>query len=264
MIKKFIWPLLVVVSISLALVFSVGFITAINISKTSKEAVLEVPDDQSDSVTPPNAEIDSENQQDILIIGDSIGFGIGDAPDKGIGKRYTDLMGEGKITPTQLNNISVPGHLSSDLLTLISGQENESFISAANLIIISIGGNDLNRVAQGDVLSLDVRYQETLESYKENLQLIIKRIREINPKAQLALIGLYNPYNEEQPQNARLLLEWNYETQRIVNIDSKMAYIPTYEQFEYHLETYLAEDHFHPSSEGYQVIADQLYGILGK
>ncbi|HHX62274.1 MAG TPA: hypothetical protein GX707_16415 [Epulopiscium sp.] len=266
MIKKFIWPLLVVISISLALVFSVGFITSINISKTSKEAALEVPGDQSGSVTPSNENQDKNQDidkgMDILIMGDSIGFGIGDGPGMGIGKRYTDLIGKEQTTPTQVSNISVPGYLSGDLLTLITGPENESLISAADTIIISIGGNDLNRVALEDTLSLDIRYQETLESYKENLQLIIKRIREVNPKAQLALVGLYNPYNQEQAQNARLLLEWNYETRRIVSVDSKMTYVPTYEQFEYHLDTYLAEDNFHPSSEGYQVIAEQLYGIL--
>lgn len=260
--RKFIWPLLLIMSISMGLIFSVGFVTSIHISKTSKEAVLEVPDDQSDTLAPPSKDSGLENEQGILIMGDSIGFGIGDAPGMGIGKRYTDLMGETQSTPIQVSNISVPGYLSSDLLTLVSEQEKESFIAEAHTIIISIGGNDLNRVALQDTLSLDVMYRETLESYKENLQLIVKRIREINPKAQLALIGLYNPYNQKQPQNARLLLEWNYETQRIVSVDSKIAYIPTYEHFEYHLDTYLAEDHFHPSGEGYQVIAEQLYGIL--
>ena len=257
-----IWPLLLLMSISLALVFSVGFITSIQISKTSIKAALEAPEHQNDNLGTTKQEIDLEDTLDILIIGDSIGFGVGDDPSMGIGKRYTELINQEQPTATQVSNISIPGYLSGDLVTLIGRPESASFISAADMIIISIGGNDLNRVASQNTLSLDVMYQQTLETYKENLQLIIKEIRKLNPKAQLALIGLYNPQEEEKPQNTRLLLEWNYETRCIVNLDSKMAYIPTYEQFEYHLDAYLAEDNFHPSSEGYQVIAEQLYGIV--
>lgn len=259
--KRIIWSLIVAVSIALALVFSGGFIRTIHITTASKK-VGQTADKLGDDLSRSTQEPEIAKQGGILIMGDSIGFGIGDLPDMGIGRRYTDLIGQDEVAPPQISNISVPGYLSGDLLALINEQANAPLIAAADTIIISIGGNDLNRVALQDTLTLDTAYQETLETYKENLQLIIKGIRRLNPEAQLALIGLYNPYRKEQPQNARLLLEWNYETRRIVNLDPKMAYVPTYEQFEYHLESYLAEDQFHPSSEGYQVIAEILYEIL--
>lgn len=257
--KKVMWGLLLVVTISLALIFSVGFITSIHISKASKELVMEADEDKQE---PPDLAIQGPvTSNEILIIGDSIGFGVGDEVGMGIGERYTELMGQDQEVP-QVNNLSIPGYVSADLLTLVGAPENASFLSAAKMIIISIGGNDLNRLANQDALTVDLIYQETLESFKENLQLIVKGIRELNPEAQLALVGLYNPYDKEQAQNSSFLLEWNFETRRIVNQDSKMVYIPTYEHFQYHLDSYLAEDEFHPSGAGYQVIAEQLYQIL--
>ena len=113
-----------------------------------------------------------------------------------------------------------------------------------------------------DPSTLEIEYEETLMAYKEDLQAIIQRIRDLNPNAQLALVGLYDPYNNENPQKTRLLLDWNYETRRMVYEDPLMVYIPTYEVFQYNLDDYLAFDGFHPSGAGYKVITEMLYGIL--
>ncbi len=135
-------------------------------------------------------------------------------------------------------------------------------IKAADLIIISIGGNDLKNIEYADEISTEIVFKEALGKYKENLESSIKEIRKLNPKAQLAIVGLYDPYQKEEPEKTRLLLEWNYETRLIVNKDLKMVYIPTYEKFEYHLDNYLSEDKFHPNGKGYQIIAEELFEIL--
>jgi len=194
------------------------------------------------------------------VLGDSIGYGVGDEPGMGIGKRYAAL-----IDPEQtiaVSNLSVSGATSADLAALVAAPENVAFISAADLIIISIGGNDLNRIQYADALSLDAVFQETFNTYKDNLEATLSHIRALNPAAQIALIGLYNPYPDQDPQKSQKLLEWNYQTRLVADADLKTAYIPTDDQFKYHLETYLAADQFHPSSIGYQVIADALDRVL--
>lgn len=270
MIIKNGWPVFLVFTISLALVFVVGFITSINISRSS-DAVATESSMEKEEITKDSKLEDSEeltlNTMDIdkiLIMGDSIGFGIGDEPNMGIGNRYKTLLDPNKTRDIEIVNISVPGYESIDLLSQIEKKENLDTIVGSDVIIISIGGNDLNRLGDNDDISFEMEYADKLELYKKNLQSVIDIIRQVNQNVQLAIIGLYDPYRLEEPQNTRYLLEWNYETRLIVNSYSKFTYIPLFEKFEYHLDSYLSEDKFHPSKYGYQVIAEELYDILNK
>lgn len=261
MFKKIIWPLILFVSIALTIVFVTGFITSINVSKAEGKESLEEPIINSTNSSEEREDIPKESSE-ILILGDSIGFGLGDEENLGIEKRYLDLINKKDENKKEITNISVPGYESKDLVSLMKDGENNTSISNASLIIISIGGNDINRLEMEDTIRLTVAFEEALKKYQTNLNLILKEIRAINPDAQLAFIGLYNPYSKEEPEKTRLLLKWNYETRLIVNSDVKFAYIPTYELFEYHLTDYLSPDEFHPSGLGYQVIAEELNRVL--
>jgi len=263
MFKKIIWPILSFLSISLAIVFIFGFIFSINIDKGTQEDFIEPIEGEDNSLETNNES--SENERDglqILVLGDSIGFGVGDKSNKGIGIRYKELINKEEIKDVAVTNLSVPGYESGDLLTFLESKQNNSLISKEDIIIISIGGNDLNNLEYEDTLSLDVNFKETIKSYKENLQDVINIVRNLNESAQLAIIGLYDPYSQEEPQKTRLLLEWNYETRLIAYLNYDIAYIPTYELFKYHLDSYLSEDEFHPSSDGYQAITQELFNIL--
>ncbi|OJF94642.1 GDSL-type esterase/lipase family protein [Alkalibacterium sp. 20] len=260
MYKKVIWPLLFVGALALSILFVSGFVASIVISRSEENVYTEDP--MQDSITTPEEDLIPADPSDILILGDSIGFGFGDEENLGIGERYLNLMTDEDADEKTLTNISVPGYDSNQLAALIESGEHNSSIKSAQLIIISIGGNDLNRLEYEDNLTLTLAFEEALNTYKENLDFTVREIRSINPDAQLALIGLYNPYSQEELQNTRLVLKWNYETRLIVASDINFAYIPTYELFQYHLNDYLSLDEFHPNSAGYQIIAEALYRIL--
>ncbi|MFO8069194.1 MAG: GDSL-type esterase/lipase family protein [Alkalibacterium sp.] len=257
MYKKVIWPLLLLSALALSILFISGFVASIVISTTDENVYTE---DQIESI--PEEDITLADSSDILILGDSIGFGVGDEENLGIGERYLDLLNEEDENEKNITNISVPSYESNQLVDLIASGEHNPSIASAQLIIISIGGNDLNRLEYEDNLTLSLAFEEALNTYKENLELVLREIRSINPDAQLAFIGLYNPYSQEEPQNARLVLEWNYETRLIVDSDVNFAFIPTYELFQYHLTDYLSIDEFHPNGSGYQIIAEELYRIV--
>ncbi len=263
MYKKIIWPSLVVLSMTLTVIFMIGFTRAITISNGSGSK----SDVDSVGVTgleqeSNESEATSSKVPNILVMGDSIGYGFGDEDNLDIGKRYASLVDPEGVEEIQVTNISVSGTEVAELKNLINQNEYVPIISEVTMIILSIGGNDLNRLQFQESSTVEIDYEETLKAYKDDLQSIIARIRDINPNAQIALVGLYDPYNNEDPQKTRLLLNWNYETRLIVYEDSKMFYIPTYELFQYHLDTYLAFDQFHPSSEGYKAITEVLYRIL--
>ncbi|HKL41526.1 MAG TPA: GDSL-type esterase/lipase family protein [Clostridia bacterium] len=263
MFNKIIWPILSFTSIALVIIFILGFLFSVNIDKGTQKDTMDITKEKDTFLDTNDKSTEDEiDNLNIVILGDSIGFGIGDKSNKGIGIRYKELISKEESNNTEISNFSVPGHESIDLLTLIEKNQNDSTILKADIIIISIGGNDLNHLEFQDTLSLDIDFKETIKSYKENLQNIINKIRRINKEAQLAIIGLYDPYPQEETQKTRLILQWNYETVLIANLNYKIAYIPTYELFKYHLDSYLSSDEFHPSGEGYQVIAQELFDIL--
>lgn len=261
MFKKIIWPLVLVSSLLLAIVFVSGFVSSIYISKSEAKEQSEKPMEELPASS-NKEDKPAENSSEIVLMGDSIGFGIGDEENLGLEKRYLEMINNKEGNEKTAINISVPGHESADLVNVLKSGENNAIISAASLLIISIGGNDLNRLEYEDAVTLTVSFEEALNKYKENLKSIMKEIRAINPNAQLAFIGLYNPYSKEEPEKARFLLEWNYETRLILDSDVHFAYVPTYELFEYHLEEYLSLDEFHPSGTGYQVIVEELDRII--
>ncbi|MDP2842295.1 MAG: hypothetical protein Q8O06_01475, partial [Acetobacterium sp.] len=86
MIKK-IWPLILIVSVALILVFVTGLIIAIAITNGGDKNPETLPNPAETIETEPVSAANS-----ILVLGDSIGFGVGDEPDKGIGKRYAALI----------------------------------------------------------------------------------------------------------------------------------------------------------------------------
>jgi len=263
MFKKIIWPILSFISIFLLIIFILGFFFSVNIDKGPQKDSIDITKKEGPFLdTNDKSTEDEVDNLNIVILGDSIGFGIGDKSNKGIGLRYKELISKEESKNIKISNFSVPGHESIDLLNLMETSPNDSIISKADIIIISIGGNDLNHMEYENALSLDVNFKEILKSYKSNLQNVINQIREINKEGQLAIIGLYDPYPQEETQKTRLILQWNYETALIANLNYKIAYIPTYELFKYHLDLYLSPDEFHPSDSGYQAISESLYDIL--
>lgn len=72
----------------------------------------------------------------------------------------------------------------------------------------------------------------------KRLQEILKKVKEINPDAQIAYIGLYNPFGDvkelEKPGNA-VVAAWNDAALAILNNEDKMTLVPTFDLFENHL-----------------------------
>ena len=81
MIKK-IWPLILFASIILMFVFLTGLIISITITNGGEKK----QETLSEATEPIQTEPSSTNKA-ILVLGDSIGFGVGDDPDMGLGKR---------------------------------------------------------------------------------------------------------------------------------------------------------------------------------
>ena len=269
--KKIIWIMFLLITVIFTAVFLGGFIISINITSSNidDEGVQEEP--LEGAVTDQEImdnEIGEDDSQEgdmftILILGDSIGAGVGDDTGLGLGKGYGKLIEKDISREIIVVNLAQPGAEISDMMKVLDDDETIRIISSADIVLISIGGNDVNHLMNSRSQVSTSNYEETLESYLENLGKAIAFINENNSDVQRAIIGLYNPYGDEVDEETReMLLNWNYRTELLISSYPNSVYIPIHDLFKYNLDEYLTIDDFHPSADGYNAIVERLYKVL--
>lgn len=169
------------------------------------------------AVLPASAEADYKN---LLLLGDSITYGYGLEGDRdscpSYGNQLKNYLG---ITGSSFTNAAVNGDTSADLLALLPSLTDK--VSDADLIVISIGGNDLLRLLWNAVTAVSgqgwtyndvaaglsdpayvakIAKYVTLEAitsaitgYAVNLALIVSFIRQNNPYAEVIFLAQYDP-----------------------------------------------------------------------
>lgn len=200
-----------------------------------------------------------------VVLGDSIAYGSGlvNAREACYGKMVADTCG------FDYANHAVPGATSLELIYELNKQEVRSDIANADIISISIGGNDfLNELS-------DLMYQSIVENnYKEfdkiefgvyaNISKVIDTIRELNGGAVILLQTLYNPqfdYLQKSYQygvdsvNAAVY-RCAKENRRVKVVDVAAALNGDEENF--------ADDTLHPSAKGNAIIAQEVLRTLRK
>lgn len=208
----------------------------------------------------------------LLAIGDSLTKGTGDETGQGYVRRLADGMRARYGKPVKLlGNLAVNGMTASMLADRL--EQDQSFqhaVKRANLIVFSIGGNDLflsayakwngSDLDQLDMEELAGRLDEALNPFRR----VVTMLERLNPDATVVYMGLYNPFFElEELKDASLVLqEWNKEAYSELYVHSRMQMVPTFDLFEQRASKYLSSDHFHPNETGYERIAERMLDSL--
>ncbi|MCM3628197.1 GDSL-type esterase/lipase family protein [Paenibacillus glycanilyticus] len=213
--------------------------------------------------------------KDIVItaIGDSLTKGTGDASGEGYVKQLVALLKQ-KYPDTSVrlnNNLAVNGLKADWLEQLLESDKGYSFaLRQANVIVFTIGGNDLFQIASGtspgkaaDGLNLD-KLKADLPQALNRLAKVVKRLHAINPHAQVVYVGMYNPfYNIPEYRGGSLQIQqWNERAYALLHQYSNMTMVPTFDLFENAIGRYLSSDHFHPNHDGYAQIAARIVQSL--
>ena len=130
-----------------------------------------------------------------VVLGDSIAYGSGlSNPREAVyGKIVADTNGYA------YENYAVPGHTTGNLLRRMENETVRDAIRAADIISISIGGNnfllgDLNGLLYDGIVKEDyTRLEEITAGFSADLETIVSTIRALNPDAAILLQTLYNP-----------------------------------------------------------------------
>ncbi|HEX2831629.1 MAG TPA: GDSL-type esterase/lipase family protein [Thermoanaerobaculia bacterium] len=186
----------------------------------------------------------------VVVIGDSVAHGAGDERRGGIAAVLQRALPNGDV-----RNLGIDGARTANVLALLARNDAQAAIAQADVVVLSIGGNDLYGDSFAQLLSgvAPVLQQRRVVARVGN---VINRLHELNPDARVLLLGLYNPYRHstraawlERQVNlwdARVIARFAGDRQvtvlRICDLLDRDDRISTI-------------DRFHPGMRGYEAIA---------
>ena len=133
--RALVWVLPIGAALIAAIIFGAGFYSFAR--GDTGEPVAAAPSHVSASARAPRGEIVP------LVIGDSLARGTGDESGLGIGGRLVDYLKASHPVVRPAVNIAVNGARTKDVEEQLKGHNVQTLIAQSNVIIVSIGGNDL-------------------------------------------------------------------------------------------------------------------------
>lgn len=212
---------------------------------------------------PEQSEFAKKSVIQVAALGDSLTRGTGDATGNGYVRQVAKLLEQKLKKPVKLlNNLGINGLRADQLIAKLEERGYRNALREADLILLTIGGNDLFQGAvDGDFTSKQFQAKDLMaraDASALHLQAILEKIHETNPQAKIIYVGLYNPLADLKDMREignTVVQHWNDLAYKTINKYPNMSLVPTSDLFQSTLQQYIATDHFHPNELGYQEIA---------
>jgi lysophospholipase L1-like esterase len=204
----------------------------------------------------------------IVGLGDSLTQGVGDERKLGgyLGRLATEMETFQGVGQIDLWNEAKRGRRSDQLLKQIQSGEIDDSIKNADIIVVTIGGNDIMRIVKQDLFKLRVdAFQNELLVFAKRYGKIMKEIRKINPDSPVILLGLYNPFSivtDQANEFDQILANWNNTINKVAYSDINACFVPVNDLFNSNSTMVYHTDFFHPNSKGYEQMADRVLESL--
>lgn len=206
----------------------------------------------------------------VVSAGDSLTQGVGDSTDQGGYLPYLKTMLEKDkgIKEVDFSNFGVTGNRTTQLLKRLQSQEVKNKLQKADMVILTIGGNDIMKIVKDNISDLQIStFSKEKESYITHLEQIMDVIVQENPQVSIVLIGLYNPFSQVfsniQEMN-EIVSDWNQAGQKVIANYPNAYFVEIQDLFLNTNENLLYTDNFHPNDKGYELIAGRLNKTLEK
>lgn len=206
----------------------------------------------------------------VVSAGDSLTQGVGDSTGNGGYLPYLQGMLEKDkgITKVDFYNYGVKGNRTTQLLKRLQTNEIKNAIQKADVVILTIGGNDIMKVVTDHFSNLQVSYFiKEKENYVHHLNEIFETINKENPHTSIVLVGLYNPFMKwfsNVGEMNLMVADWNNASQAVIANYSNAYFVAIEDLFDNSKENLLFTDNFHPNDKGYELIALRLQDFLGE
>jgi lysophospholipase L1-like esterase len=204
----------------------------------------------------------------VISAGDSLTQGVGDSTKNGGYLPYlrTLLEEEKGIKEVDFLNFGVKGNRTTQLLKRLKSEEMKEALPKADLVILTIGGNDIMKVVKDNISNLQLSdFDKEKEIYSNNLHQIMDSIVQVNPNAYIVLVGLYNPFSQvfsNIKELDQIVSDWNVAGQKVMANYSNAYFVSIEDLFINPVENLLYSDNFHPNDKGYELIAERLNETL--
>ena len=201
----------------------------------------------------------------IVALGDSLTRGAGDAAGGGGYPERVAVALRKDGRTVSVDNLAVDGEETGDFLRRMEDAAVVQGIAGANLILLSIGGNDLSHsmrsLSPGDAMADPTA--AALGEASQHLLRILPLLRKQNPSAPIRILGLYNPFPEtfDRKLARETLLKWNVALEEASYGVPGTTVVPTADLFDERPDR-LSPDRFHPGANGYGEIAGRVLSTL--
>lgn len=197
-----------------------------------------------------------------VVIGDSLAQGTGDETGRGIaGGLEVELRLRGVETVFS-SNLGINGSTTSDLVAQLKQERTRTVLSKADVIVLSIGANDLFRTqnAREETLSAPLIVAERI---LERLEVIVADLRHINLQARILILGGYNPVRNHPMAGVieNFLTVWDAALARRFKADPRVSIVRIADIID-RPDRLSRHDNFHPGGEAYRQTAKRIAGIL--
>ena len=245
-----------------------GFVFIFHVLVPSAQPVLTKADYQTRKV----------QQFSYVALGDSLTQGVGDTTNQG---GFVPLVAQSLTNEegyqVDVKNFGVAGNTSNQILKRMKGQaEIADALSKADLMTLTVGGNDLRKVILDNITSLKIStFKKPSVAYSKRLVEIIELARKDNPDLPIYVLGIYNPFYLNFPEMTdmqTIVDNWNQTTQDTIAKFDKVYFVPINDLLYQGIDgqegivqtsgdekkiindALYQEDNFHPNNTGYEIM----------
>ena len=176
----------------------------------------------------------------LTALGESLTFGVGDTTNKGgyVGLIKTKLDQKQALTVTT-HNYGKTGDRSDQIKQrVLDSKQLQADLKKADVITMTVGGNDLMKVLQQNFNSLAENklsnaMPKAKAQYAAELQSLLTTVRQYNKTAPIFLISVYNPFYVYFPtltQMQQYTDEWNEVTKDTIANEAKIYFVDVNKQ----------------------------------
>jgi lysophospholipase L1-like esterase len=201
-------------------------------------------------------------QIDLLALGDSVIRGVGAGQNEDLVHQFSNKLESQTHKIVLFQNEGINGITSGELRALVQQGRFDEEIKKADIVTINVGGNDILRVANGrNFHNVFQTFDQVQAGFSKNLSEISSRIKELNPKATLVFLELYNPLSSSDQLYSianKLLPNWNLKIYQVADQYSSSIVVETTMVINGDKPQNLSPDGVHPNSAGYSAISEQM------
>ena len=215
-----------------------------------------------------------------VAIGDSLTEGVGDTTNQGgfvplLAQSLTDTY-DYQVTDS---NYGVSGNTSKQILQRMQEKTDiQKSLVKANMMTLTVGGNDVMTVIRKNLTSLSVStFTKPAKSYQKRLRQIIELARAENEDLPIYILGIYNPFYLNFPdmtEMQEIVDNWNNATESVTEEYANVYFVPINDDLYKGIngeegivstsgdqttvinDVLFSGDHFHPNNIGYQIMSD--------